>query len=108
MGRRHGDCHTGFADLDPESNYFLDTAAVMTQLQLVVTCDTSVTHLAGALARPVFTALPAIADWRWLLNRDDSPWYPSARLFRQDETSMWDGVIARICEALRKLVESQR
>lgn len=60
-------------DADPDADLFLDTAAVMTRLHLVVTCDTSVTHLAGALAGPVFAALPAIADWRWLLGRDDTP-----------------------------------
>ena len=65
------------ADPDADADFFLDTAAVMMNLDLVVTCDTSVTHLAGALARPVFTAVPVIGDWRWLLGRDDSPWYPT-------------------------------
>ena len=66
-------------DADPaaDADFFLDTAAIMMNLDLVVTCDTSVTHLAGALARPVFVALPVVADWRWMIGREDSPWYPS-------------------------------
>lgn len=91
-------------DADPgaDADFFLDTAAVMSQLDLVVTCDTSVAHLAGALARPVFTALPVIADWRWLIGRDDTPWYPTMRLFRQDAGRQWQPVIARIVEAVRE------
>ena len=95
------------ADPDAEADFFLDTAAVMMSLDLVVTCDTSVAHLAGALARPVFTALPVVADWRWLLQRDDSPWYPTMRLFRQDATRQWQPVFARIVEAVRALVSAR-
>jgi hypothetical protein len=62
-----------------------------------------VAHLAGALARPVFTALPMIADWRWLLGRDDSPWYPTVRLFRQTNPGDWTDVIARIAAEVRAL-----
>jgi tetratricopeptide (TPR) repeat protein len=91
-------------DTDPEdaANFFLDTAAVMSRLDLIVTCDTSVAHLAGALARPVFTALPAISDWRWLLERDDTPWYPTMRLFRQDASRQWGPVFERITTASRE------
>jgi tetratricopeptide (TPR) repeat protein len=78
---------------------FIDTAAVMQHLDLVVTCDASIAHLAGALGRPVFTALPVGADWRCLTDRDDSPWYPTMRLFRQDKQNEWGGVLARIAEA---------
>jgi hypothetical protein len=60
-----------------------------------------VTHLAGALARPVFAALPVVADWRWMIGREDSPWYPTMRLFRQDATRQWDAVLTRIAEAVR-------
>ncbi len=88
------------ADLDPNHNYFLDTAAVMTQLDLVVTCDTSVPHLAGALARPVFVALPRVADWRWMRDRDDCPWYPTMRLFRKGDAPDWNDVMARIAKAV--------
>jgi tetratricopeptide (TPR) repeat protein len=91
------------ADLDADADFFLDTTAVMMSLDLVVTCDTSVAHLAGALARPVFTALPVIGDWRWLLGRDDTPWYPTMRLFRQDATQQWQPVLERIAEAVRAL-----
>ena len=90
-------------DPAPDVELFLDTAAVMTHLDLIVTCDTSVAHLAGALARPVFTALPMIADWRWLLGRDDSPWYPTVRLFRQTNPGDWTDVIARIAAEVRAL-----
>ena len=80
---------------------FADTAALVSNLDLIVSVDTSVAHLAGALAKPVWVLLPYIPDWRWLLDREDSPWYPTARLFRQDETRAWDGVLARLKGALR-------
>jgi hypothetical protein len=63
-----------------------------------------VAHLAGALAKPVWVLLPFVPDWRWLLDREDSPWYPTARLFRQDETRQWDNVIARVQAALHDFV----
>jgi hypothetical protein len=65
-----------------------------------VTIDTSVAHLAGALGVPVWIMLQHSADWRWLLDRDDSPWYPTARLFRQRRAGDWDGVVARVARAL--------
>ena len=79
---------------------FSDTAALIANLDLVIAVDTSVAHLAGALGKPVWVLLPFIPDWRWLLDRDDSPWYPTARLFRQDESRRWDGVIAHASAAL--------
>jgi tetratricopeptide (TPR) repeat protein len=91
------------ADPEADADFFLDSAAVMMNLDLVVTCDTSVAHLAGALARPVFTALPVISDWRWLLGRDDTPWYPTLRLFRQDAGGRWEPVFERIAEAVRAI-----
>jgi hypothetical protein len=81
---------------------FVDTAAVMANLDLIISVDTSFVHLAGALARPVWVLLPFVPDWRWLLDRDDSPWYPTAQLFRQDETRKWDNVIAHVHAALRE------
>jgi hypothetical protein len=75
---------------------FLDTAAVMRNLDLVVTSDTVAAHLAGALGVPVWVALSTASDWRWLLDRDDSPWYPTMRLFRQRRPGDWDEVFARI------------
>lgn len=80
---------------------FLDTAAVMMHLDLVVTSDTSIAHLAGALGRQVFVALRKVPDWRFLLGRDDSPWYPSMRLFRQTEAGDWRGVFDRIAQTVR-------
>ena len=79
---------------------YADTAALISNLDLVVAVDTSVAHLAGALAKPVWILLPFMPDWRWLLDREDSPWYPTARLFRQDATRAWDGVIQRVRVAL--------
>jgi hypothetical protein len=79
---------------------FSDTAALISTLDLVISVDTSVAHLAGALAKPVWVLLPFIPDWRWLLDRNDSPWYPTARLFRQDDARAWDTVIARVHAAL--------
>jgi tetratricopeptide (TPR) repeat protein len=79
---------------------FADTAAAMTRLDLVITVDTSVAHLAGALGRPVWVLLPFAPDWRWLLGRDDSPWYPAMRLFRQASRGDWGGVFARVLEEL--------
>jgi ADP-heptose:LPS heptosyltransferase len=67
---------------------------------LIISVDTAVAHLAGALAKPVWVLLPYYPDWRWLLERDDSPWYPTARLFRQDETRGWDSVLGRLNSAL--------
>jgi tetratricopeptide (TPR) repeat protein len=83
-----------------ELKSYADTAALIANLDLVISVDTSVAHLAGALAKPVWILLPFITDWRWLLDREDSPWYPTARLFRQDETRGWDSVMARVHAAL--------
>jgi Glycosyltransferase family 9 (heptosyltransferase) len=87
-----------------ELQTFADTAALISNLDLVISVDTSVAHLAGALAKPVWILLPFTPDWRWLLDRDDSPWYPTARLFRQDSTRQWDGVVSRARNALRDRV----
>jgi hypothetical protein len=81
---------------------FTDTAAVLTLADLVVTVDTSVAHLAGALGRPVWILLPFVSDWRWLLGRDDSPWYPTARLFRQPALGDWDSVANRVADELQQ------
>jgi hypothetical protein len=72
----------------------------MKNLDLVIAVDTSVAHLAGALGVPVWVAMPLASDWRWLLNREDTPWYPTMRLFRQRELGEWDQVIARMSQAL--------
>jgi hypothetical protein len=90
--------------LGEELKDFSDTAALISNLDLVVSVDTAVAHLAGALAKPVWVLLSYNPDWRWLLDRDDSPWYPTARLFRQDESRAWDGVLGRLSSALRHYV----
>lgn len=87
------------ADFDAGPDAFIDTAAVMGGLDLVITCDTSVAHLAGALARPTFLLLKRIPDWRWMLDRDDTPWYPTMRLFRQQTRGDWDEVMQRVVAA---------
>jgi tetratricopeptide (TPR) repeat protein len=86
---------------------FTDTAAVMAQLDLIISVDTSTVHLAGALGRPVWILLPYLPDWRWLLDRDISPWYPTARLFRQDESRQWDSVIPRVQAALMEMIAAK-
>ena len=87
---------------------FAETAALISCLDLVITVDTSVAHLAGALDCPTWILLPHTPDWRWLLDREDSPWYPSARLFRQDETRDYASVVARVRHELVKLVEAKK
>jgi tetratricopeptide (TPR) repeat protein len=88
------------AELGSRLEDFMDTAAVMRSLDLVIACDTAVVHLAGALGVPVWVALPFIPDWRWLLGRSGSPWYPTMRLFRQDRRGDWQDVFRRIEIAL--------
>ena len=87
-------------DFDAESGAFVDSAAVMETLDLVVTADTAIAHLAGSLARPTWIALEHAAEWRWGLGAADTPWYPSMRLFRQTAAGDWTGVFQQIAEAL--------
>src|SRR5471032_942415 len=81
---------------------FAETAALIAQLDLVISVDTSVAHLAAAMGKPVWLLLAYAPDWRWLLERDDSPWYPTMRLFRQSARGDWDGVVAEVARALRR------
>ena len=87
-------------DLGPTIGDMADTAALIRQLDLIVTVDTSVAHLAGALGRPVCILLPYSPDWRWLLERQDSPWYPTAKLFRQSVPDDWLGVVRSLADHL--------
>ncbi|TET36909.1 tetratricopeptide repeat protein [Candidatus Dependentiae bacterium] len=89
---------------DQQHGRFMDTAAVMKNLDLVITVDTGTAHLAGALNVPTWIMLPFPADWRWLRNRTDSPWYPTVRLFQQTKTGEWEPVIKQIAEKLKTLV----
>jgi ADP-heptose:LPS heptosyltransferase len=94
-------------DLGQYFDDFVDTAAAIQEMDLVISVDTSVAHLAGALGRPVWTLLPFVPDWRWLLNREDSPWYPTMRLFRQPALGDWVSVIKRVSEELKILVGAE-
>jgi hypothetical protein len=87
-------------DIDRAAGAFMDTAAIMKNLDLVITSDTVTAHLAGALGVPVWVAIPYSPDWRWLLARDDSPWYPTMRLFRQPRLHDWTSVFAAMAAAL--------
>ncbi len=90
-------------DLSPHLKDFSDTASAIAVLDLVISVDTAVAHLAAGLGKPVWTLIPAVADWRWLTKRTDTPWYPSMRLFRQSTPGDWTGVIAEVGEALSRL-----
>src|SRR5208283_5534070 len=90
-------------DLQGEQMDFADTAAIVANLDLVISIDTSVAHLAGAMGKPVWILLHYAPDWRWLLDRADSPWYPHARLFRQVAHGNWQDVVARVEREILKL-----
>jgi tetratricopeptide (TPR) repeat protein len=94
-------------DLDAGQEDFADTAAIAANLDLVISIDTSVAHLAGAIGRPVWILLHHMPDWRWLRGRSDSPWYPTARLFRQTVPGNWNGVLDQLEESLRALVNDR-
>jgi tetratricopeptide (TPR) repeat protein/ADP-heptose:LPS heptosyltransferase len=95
-------------DLTAHLTDFVETAALMACLDLVITVDTSVVHLSGALGRPTWLLLPYTPDFRWLLDRDDSPWYPSMRLFRQTETREYESVLDRVRTELMKLISVRK
>jgi tetratricopeptide (TPR) repeat protein len=88
------------SDFDAGPDSFVDCAAAIESLDLVVTSDTAIAHLAGALGRPVFLALKPVPDWRWLMHREDCPWYPTMRLFRQAEKGDWESVFKRIASSI--------
>jgi len=92
------------AEFDALNGRFMDTAAVIKNLDLIISVDTSIGHLAGGLGAQTWLLLPRVADWRWLLNRDDSPWYPTVRLFRQSISGDWQQVIDRVKKELNELV----
>ena len=91
---------TGIADPVRSLANFAETAALIAALDLVVTVDTSIAHVAGALRQPAWVLLPYAPDWRWLLHRNDTPWYDSVRLFRQPSPGDWQSVIASVIAAL--------
>jgi ADP-heptose:LPS heptosyltransferase len=83
---------------------FSDTAAAIANLDLVISIDTSVAHLSGAMGKPTWLLLQSISDFRWLQNREDNPWYPTMRLFRQQRPGDWAGVLDRVCSEIRSLL----
>jgi tetratricopeptide (TPR) repeat protein len=94
-------------DLTADLTDFRETLALVTCLDLVISVDTSIVHLAAAGGRPTWILLPYLPDYRWLLNRDDSPWYPTARLFRQDATRDWEEVVEKVRQALEERIASR-
>jgi FkbM family methyltransferase len=112
-GRGEGDiaklsCQSVLTDCSGDLFDMGDTAAMVDQLDLVITVDTSLAHLAGALGKPVWVLVPHAPDWRWLLGRDDTPWYPSMRLMRQPAPGEWDPVFARVRKELEAIVARRR
>ncbi len=103
--RRIIDSATCITDLSPHISDFASTASLIESMDLIVTVDTAVAHLAGALGKPTWILLPFAADWRWLLNREDTPWYPNTRLFRQCLASDWPEVIGRVANELQRLAK---
>jgi hypothetical protein len=91
-------------DLSPWLADFAETAAAVSHLDLVISVDTSVAHLAGALGRPTWVLLRYVPDWRWLLEREDSLWYPTARLFRQSRAGDWPSAACEVAAALAQIV----
>jgi hypothetical protein len=98
---------TDVVDLASHLTDFVETAALMSCLDLVITVDTSAAHLAGALGLPTWILLPYTPDYRWLLDREDSPWYPTVRLFRQTETREYASVLDRVRDELLTLISTQ-
>lgn len=96
------------ADFDAGGDAFVDSAALLQSLDLVVAADTSITHLAGALGRPAWVALTLVPDWRWMLERADSPWYPSVRLFRQWRLDDWNSVFADMADVLGAILAGRK
>jgi tetratricopeptide (TPR) repeat protein len=94
-------------DLIPRIRDFADSAALMSQIDLVISADTAPAHLAGAIGRPVWTLLPYAPDWRWMLDRDDTPWYPTMRLFRQPAPGDWASVMCRVDEQLTRYLATR-
>lgn len=95
-------------NLGDEIADFDDTAAILTLLDLLISVDSAPVHLAGALGRPAWVMLPFVPDWRWLLERDDTPWYPSLRLFRQSAVGDWSNVITGMAHALKQVIAQSR
>jgi ADP-heptose:LPS heptosyltransferase len=110
-GSRAADLATAGADgliinLDNRLYDFARTAAVMAQLDLIISVDATVLHLTGELGQKVRTLLPFTSDWRWFADRDDSPWCPSTLLLRQDKSGVWEGIFRKVTETLRRRIKT--
>ena len=92
-------------DYTAEIKNFSDTAALIEQLDLVISVDTAVAHLAGAMGKPIWTLVPTEPIWQWMLDREDTPWYPTMRLFRQPLPGDWESVIIKVNDELLKLLK---
>ncbi|MCC6586482.1 MAG: tetratricopeptide repeat protein [Bryobacterales bacterium] len=92
----------GICNIETEDNDIVDTAAIVKHLDLVITVDTMIAHLAASLGKPTWILLPFAADWRWLVGREDSPWYPAARLFRQKQPNDWESAVSAVRQALEQ------
>jgi hypothetical protein len=101
--QKGGEPAASITDWTSELNDFADTAGLIQNLDLVVTVDTSVAHLAAAMGKPTWLLLAWVPDWRWMLGRGDSPWYPTLRLFRQPSIGDWETPINQVAEALKVL-----
>jgi len=95
-------------EVDEEHGKFMDTAAIIMNLDLIITIDTSTAHLAAALGKPTWILLPYTADWRWMLKSDTSPWYPNVRLFRQKTAGDWQGVMNKVVQALKEYIKTSK
>ena len=95
-------------EFDAGHDTFLDSAAIMMNLDLFISCDTAMAHLAGALGRPVWIALKRVPDWRWMREGEDTPWYPTARLFRQSKAGDWGEVFSRMTFELAQIAYLKR
>jgi hypothetical protein len=104
---RQSEYSVRITDLSPLIRDFADTGAIISALDLLISVDTAAAHLAGALGRPVWVMLPYVTDWRWLLGREDSPWYPTMKLFRQTRFDDWSHVVERIKRELRQLIKKR-
>jgi ADP-heptose:LPS heptosyltransferase len=97
---------TRITDFTPAIRDMADTAALMANMDLIISVDTSPVHLAGALGKPTWLLIPYSPDWRWLLDREDSPWYPTMRLFRQPKHGDWQSVVESLEVALAEKIQS--
>jgi ADP-heptose:LPS heptosyltransferase len=95
-------------NLGEQFENFADTAGVIANLDLVISVDTAVAHLAGAMGKPVWVLLPFVPDWRWFFDRNDSPWYPTMRLFRQEKRGNWVAVMRRVTKEVQEVAENSK